>query len=304
MLHISAQDVANLVSPADAVKCIHETLAAGFDPAQDFARDAKPVPGGEFLLMPSASTAGFGVKLVSVADPDPNFTGPRIQGTYVLFDGATLAPHATIDGVALTNLRTPAASLAGVRDFLADSPAPLSAVVIGTGPQGRWHARTLEDMLRGTREVAITFASRTRPADLDRWVRMGSPEAAAALSTADVIITTTTSTTPVISRKDISDTAIVVAVGSHSPQARELAADILADATVIVEDKATALREAGDVVLAIEDSALSGEDLVEIKDVLCQRSTVSLKAPIVFKTTGMAWQDLVIAQLIAQRYAH
>jgi ornithine cyclodeaminase len=49
----------------------------------------------------------------------------------------------------------------------------------------------------------------------------------------------------------LRDDVVVVAVGSHEPDARELDGRLLGRASVVVEDVATALREAGDVVLAI-----------------------------------------------------
>ncbi len=49
------------------------------------------------------------VKLVTVGGE------PRIQGVCVVFDAKTLAPAAVIDGIALTNLRTPAVSALAVR---------------------------------------------------------------------------------------------------------------------------------------------------------------------------------------------
>ena len=53
--------------------------------------------------MPSPSPA-TAVKLVTVGGE------PRVQGVCVVFDSATLAPAAVVDGIALTNLRTAAVS--------------------------------------------------------------------------------------------------------------------------------------------------------------------------------------------------
>lgn len=57
---------------------------------------------------------------------------PRINAVYVLFDGVTLRPVALLDGSALTTLRTPAVSVAAIRQSL--PPGPLRVVVYGTGP--------------------------------------------------------------------------------------------------------------------------------------------------------------------------
>jgi ornithine cyclodeaminase len=95
---------------------------------------------------------------------------------------------------------------------------------------------------------------------------------------------------------------VVAAVGSHEPDARELDASLLGRAAVVVEDVATAMREAGDVVLAIAEGALSAADLVPMRDVVIGAVTVPADRPLVFKGVGMSWQDLVVAEAVAHRH--
>ena len=99
----------------------------------------------------------------------------------------------------------------------------------------------------------------------------------------------------------LRDDAVVVAVGSHESDAREFDAPLLGRATVIVEDVATALREAGDVVLAIAEGALTPDDLVPMRDVLTGAVAVPADRPLVFKSVGMSWQDLVVAAAVLER---
>jgi len=96
----------------------------------------------------------------------------------------------------------------------------------------------------------------------------------------------------------VADTAVVLAVGSHEPDARELPAALLARATVVVEDPGAALREAGDVVLAIADGALTAADLVPMRDVVVGTALPDPARPLVFKSTGMSWEDLVVAEAV------
>ena len=59
-------------------------------------------------------------------------------------------------------------------DRLRASSEPLECVIVGAGVQGRVHARTVEDVLAGVREVSVTFISRSEPADLTYpWVESG-----------------------------------------------------------------------------------------------------------------------------------
>ena len=72
---------------------------------------------------------------------------------------------------------------------------------------------------------------------------------------------------------------------------------------VVVEDVGTALREAGDVVLAVADGALTPHDLVPLRDVVTGAATLPTDRPLVYKSVGMSWQDLVIARAVLARVA-
>ncbi|HIW96819.1 MAG TPA: ornithine cyclodeaminase family protein [Candidatus Corynebacterium gallistercoris] len=303
MRTIGYERALELLTPADAVDLIRDTLKSSFDPSNDLDRIIAPLSNGEFLIMPSELDSAFGIKVISVADSTATNAQARIQGSYLLFDGESMSPTHTIDGVAITNLRTPAASLAGIKDFLIADQQPLEAFIFGTGPQARWHAHTLKDMLRGYRDVTITFCSRTKPRDVDTWVEAGSPEAQRKLGTTGLIICATTAGTPLFGSDDIAEDAIIVAVGSHSPDKREVGSEVIASAQVIVEDMGAALREAGDIILAVKDGSIREQDLTTVKDLLMDPTQFDHSHRILFKTTGMSWQDLVLAQAIARRDA-
>jgi len=121
------------------------------------------------------------------------------------------------------------------------------------------------------------------------------------LRAADVVVCATSARFPVFDSALLRDDVVVVAVGSHEADARELDAPLLGLATVVVEDITTALREAGDVVLAIAEGALEPADLVPMRDVVTGAVAVSGDRPLVFKSVGMTWQDLVVAAAVVGR---
>ncbi len=96
---------------------------------------------------------------------------------------------------------------------------------------------------------------------------------------------------------------MVLAVGSHEPDVRELDSALMERATVLVESRATALREAGDVVLAVRDGALAPDALVALSDPDASRAVPPAGRPLVVKTCGMGWQDLVVAVAAHRRKA-
>lgn len=313
--------VAAACPPADAVAAITAALDGGLDPAADLPRQAVPLEAGQLLLMPSdgGGRTHAGIKVATVAPGNAGRGLPRVQGSYLLLDAATLGVVAVLDGIALTTLRTPAVSVAAVLRRLLAATTPLRVTVFGSGPQAHGHVATLEAALVGHRELASVtqlvrdpsrWSSLSRlgsrqarpagsgPIDGARMARLGSPESDDALRAADVVVCATSAREPLFDADLIADTAVVVAVGSHEPDARELPAGLLGRATVVVEDRGAALREAGDVVLAIAEGALRAEDLVPMRDVVTGAVRPDPARPLVFKSTGMSWEDLVVAEAV------
>jgi ornithine cyclodeaminase len=93
----------------------------------------------------------------------------------------------------------------------------------------------------------------------------------------------------------VGDDAFVVAVGSHERDRRELDGELVGRSQVVVEDVATALREAGDVVMAIEEGHMDAAGLVPLAEMVRGAASVDRTRPRVFKSVGMGWEDLVVA---------
>jgi ornithine cyclodeaminase len=304
--YLDAEAVRAALRPSAAVDAVRAALLGGLDPAHDIPRSSVPVRGGEYLLMPADAGRSAGIKVLTVAPDNPARGMPRIQGLYILADAETLAPRAVLDGAALTLVRTPAVSLAAVGETLRRSAEPLDVVVFGAGPQARAHSSAVRDLLEGVRSIARVTTVTRRPdrARADHGaVACGSAEADAALRRAGLVICATTGRTPLFDSAALREDSVVVAVGSHEPDARELDAALMGRAAVIVEDVGTALREAGDVVLAVRERALDPAALLPLRDVVRGEVTISAGRPLVFKSTGMSWEDLVIAEAIVQRTA-
>lgn len=295
MRFIDAAGVAAL-GPAAAVRAIVGALRDGLDPAADPARASVDLTDGQFLLMPSETAAAAGVKVVTIAPDNPNRGLPRVQGTYLLFDRDTLALRAIFDGTALTALRTPAVSVAAILGRLPNRA--LRVAVVGAGPQAVGHVSTLA----AARPIDdATYVVRDPSRAPLRAVALGSQQGNEALHSADVVVCATSARSPVFDSALLRDDAVVVAVGSHEPDARELDAPLLGRAAVVVEDVSTALREAGDVILAVADGALEPASLLTMRDVVTGAVTVPTDRPLVFKSVGMSWQDLVVATAVLQQ---
>ncbi len=273
-----------------AVDAIRSALTGGLDPDQDPPRSVVPVPTGQFLLMPAFWDRYAGVKVASVAPDNPARGLPRIQGHYLLMDGPTLTPKALLDGIALTSVRTAAVSAVAV-DLLAEPDAE-RLVVFGTGPQAQSHIEAFR-AVRPVQDVVVVGRNAERTQALAAqypFARVGTPDD---VSSADLVACCTSSRTPVFDGAKVPEHATVVAVGSHEPDAREVDDVLIGRSTVVVEGIGAATREAGDVVLAMKSGVLAADDLVPLAE-LAQGRTVA-SGPRLFKSVGMAWEDLVVA---------
>ncbi|HWK27970.1 MAG TPA: hypothetical protein VNS09_15505 [Solirubrobacter sp.] len=275
--HFSAADVERHLTPEVAIGALSEALERGFDPEQDPPRRFVSLEqGGDLIMMPSELGGHVAVKLVTVGGT------PRVQGLVVLFDSATLAPAALMDGIAMTNIRTSAVSALAVRALARPDAARL--LIFGRGPQAAAH----EAAVRAIRPIAHV--------DVVGRDAAGAPELVAA---ADVICCCTTSPVPVFDGSLVRDDAVVVAIGAHDADARETDDALARRATVVVESRQSALRECGDVICAIESGALAADELVPLAALV--RGEVTVPAgPRLFKSSGMSWEDAVMAGALAR----
>jgi ornithine cyclodeaminase len=288
-----------------AVECLERVLASGFDPELDAPRSRVNTNSGQFLQMPSTSGNYVGTKLLTINPANASAGLPVIQGIYALFGGPDQRPLAVLDGLTLTNLRTPAVS-AMVALRLA-SPGPKKVLVFGTGTQAWEHIKAFSDLLKLSR-VGIVGRNRARAQTLvDRAAEIGLNAVvcgADAVQEADLVICCTSSSVPLFDGSQVKDTAIVIAIGSHEPGNRELDDMLMSRATVYVESRTSSLREAGDVIQAMSSSAIPGpESLITLTEMPLQSTVVPHGRPAVFKSTGMPWQDLAIAAAVFEAVA-
>jgi ornithine cyclodeaminase len=306
--YITAEELADTLRPRDAVAAVQDALSAGLDPACDPPRFVFDLPGraGQLLSMPSAfhaatGVASTGVKILTAAAENPGRGLPRIQGVYLLFEPTTLRLLVGIDGAALTTLRTPAVSVAAVLPALRQRDPRVRVVVFGTGPQGVGHVETLRDVGLDLTEVTFVVRSPGRGSPLPDTNAVLSDESGRWIREADIIVCATSSSVPVFDSRDVNQAAVVIAVGSHQPDAREVDAALVGRSQVIVDDVGTALRECGEVVLAIEEGVLSESELIPMADVVRGVVTLDDSRPVLYKGSGMSWQDLVVADAALRR---
>ncbi|MDN5808321.1 MAG: ornithine cyclodeaminase family protein [Brevibacterium sp.] len=304
--YLDSETVFATLSPAEAVASLREALAGDFDPSDDIPRTITDISAGNMIFMPSEIGDWVGVKLAGVSVGNPERGLPRIMAQYLMYDSATLELRTVIDGAALTTLRTPAVSVAAIEPALNRFTQPVNVVVFGAGPQGVGHADTIADVLDV--EIAdttfvvrfpdqVTAGARER----GRVLEAQSAEVDVVLSAADIIVTATTASEPLFTADLVKPGAVVMACGSHDAHLRELPAELFTSAMVVVEDLNTVLREGGDVVLAISEGALDAGSLVPMKHFSNGEVSPDANQTVVFKGSGMSWEDLAVAAKLVEK---
>lgn len=281
----------------DAIDSLRSALIAG-DDLRSVPRTTFDADHGSVLLMPAASARHVGVKLVSVA-PDNAARGlPRVQGVYVLMNATTLTPVWQADAAPLTVLRTTAVSMLGVLTIQAaiGRAAVDSAVVFGSGPQAEAHVRAIDELGLARR---CTIVGRTSDAATRAAAAWSKPTLLVAAGNArdvqgaGLVVCCTSAATPLFDADDVDASAVVVAIGAHTPDHREVPTGVMAHAD-IVTDGASAGGTAGDILRAAQDVG-HGLPSSTLGSILRGEADVRAAGPWVFKTVGEAWQDLAVA---------
>lgn len=290
----------------DAVEGAYRDVAAGRDRSP--ARSQIPLDDGTLLLMPGLREAGEGatVKVVTVMPGNAERGLPTIHALVVWLDAATGRPLALIDGAALTAMRTGAASGVGTR-LLARHDARTLAV-IGAGAQAEWQiravcaARPIDRVLVAARDPARTAAFAGRMAGALE-VTVEAADVEMAVSAADVVCCATTSSEPVFDASWVRPGTHVSGIGAFRLGMVELPPALFGRASLVAVDaREAAMAEAGDVVAAIDGGVLDAGALVEIGSIdPTWAASRDPDAITVFKSVGLAIQDVAAAEAIAAR---
>ncbi|HSO19943.1 MAG TPA: hypothetical protein VLT88_10815 [Desulfosarcina sp.] len=301
----SADDVRNALPMPRAIEAMK--LAFGqYSSGQATVplRSSIPTPDGVTLLMPAylASSRTLAVKLLSLYDGNPGRGLPRITAVVLVFDPQTGSPLAIMDGQSLTALRTGAAG--GLAADLLSRQDSKVVVLFGAGVQARTQlqavmaVRSVERLLilDPIREAAARLAS-----EIAAWPcppqRIDLPSSAdEAVQQADIVIAATTSAVPLFDGNRLRPGTHVTAVGSFTPDAREVDDHTVRRARVVVDSREACLEETGDI---IQPRAVIDAELGEIVNGL-KPGRVSAEEITFFKSVGLAVQDAAAAAMVLQ----
>ena len=302
---ISEEEVRAVLPMSVLVDLMSETLAvfSKGEVEQPVRSVIEAAPGSFFASMPALirNPAALGAKLVTVFGSNAARGLPTHLATIILLDPDTGELQAILDGRYITEARTAAVSAVSARLLAREDVSTLA--IIGSGVQASSHLEALR-LVRNFKDVRCWSPTRSH---LDRFVAE-HPEVEAAgsgreaVDGADVIALVTASTVPVIENDWVAPGAHVIGVGACRPNQREMDPRLLARARLIVDSRAAALKEAGDILLGMAEGFFGADHIrAELGEVVASSSKGrETSAQItVFKSLGLAVEDLAAARYAA-----
>ena len=257
------------------------------------------------LIMPvySPSLDVYGVKIVSINPNNTLQNQPLIHAVFQLMEATTGKPLALFDAEYITALRTGAAS--GLASKLLSDPKSEILAIFGAGKQSLFQIEAVCNV-RNISKVLVYTRTASRPIPFindGRNIFSGSiicTENQSLLSDADIICTATTSKTPVIFETNLKPHVHINGIGSYQADMSEIPNQLVANSSIIVDQKEACLKEAGDIIQAINNGFISESDIyAELGKLINSNKIVKLQKKMTFfKSVGNAIQDLYIAEYI------
>jgi len=229
---------------------------------------------------------------------------PLIQGVIVLCDAENGYPLALMDSIEITIQRTGAATAVAAR-YLARPDSRL-ITICGCGNQGRISLRALSSLftfaevfaydLNG--DAAQLFASEMAAETTLNINAVDKLEAA--IRQSDIVVTCTPANQFFLRRDWVQPGTFIAAVGADNENKQELEPQLLAESRVVVDilDQASTI---GDLHHAIAAGLMTREQVyAELGEIVAGRKTgrASPGEIVVFDSTGMALQDVVVAAAV------
>jgi alanine dehydrogenase len=313
MLLLSQSDLRAVLSMRDVIDAVESgfrSLTLGNVKVPERLKLELPAHQAILLEMPAYADSRvpkLGTKIVSVFPNNPARGLETVQALYLLLDGESGVPLSLMDGQFITGIRTAATSAVATR--LMSNPGAKRLAVFGAGVQAKFH---IQAMVEVTEIKEIMIVSRTLQkarALADYTVKQHKiecriTEADEAATKADLICTCTTSPVPLFNGSLIKPGAHINAVGAFTPATRELDTEVVLRARLFIDSESAAGSEAGELLIPLSEGEIDSTHIKgSLADVVSGRiaGRESLSDITLFKSCGLAIEDLVTAQLAYER---
>jgi alanine dehydrogenase len=297
-LYLTEKEVAELLTPADAVQAIEaccRRMAAGS--VENRPRYRLRLEGGALAVM-------------AAADLELGFAGAKVYAGFrdgarfavLLFRADSPELVAVLEADKLGQLRTGAASGVAARQLASSSASSLG--VIGCGWQAESQVACIRAALPHLERVVAYCRTEERLHDFCEEHGAEPGESHQDPAACDVVVTATTSPDPVLRGEWLRGGALVCAVGANDGRRRELDNVVLERAAFVCCDSLDDARlESADLIEPVESGVLDWLEVHELQEVVAGEVTgrQSDEDVVVFKSNGLAAWDVAVAVAAVER---
>ncbi|WP_028468385.1 ornithine cyclodeaminase family protein [Neptunomonas japonica] len=271
-------------------------------------------PDATLLLMPAWLEGEFlGVKQVNVFPGNNARNIPGLSSHYMLSCGKTGQPLAQLDGNELTARRTAAASALASKLLSREDASEM--LMVGSGRMSRrlipahMSVRPIKTVRVWDRnqDAAQALVTELQAEDINAEV-CAKDQLEEAVRKSDIISCATMATTPLILGDWLKPGAHLDLVGSFTPTMRETDNTAMQRSAVFVDTRAGALSETGDLIIPIQEGAITENNVIAEFSELCSGQHLGRpglddanNAVTIFKSVGDSREDLAAAILAYQR---
>ncbi len=303
-LLLTESDVARLLRVEDLIASVESAFAAhGQGTAVNRPRGRIQIPGLTLHVM-SASLPPAGVIGLKA------YASGSQGGRFVVLAWSTTDGRlaGVIEADRLGQMRTGAAS--GVATKYMARPDARTAGCIGTGWQAETQIEAVCAVRRISRVLVFSRDAGRRQAFAERMAERlrvpvePAPSAEAAVRESEIVITITSARDPVLAGRWLRPGTHVNAAGVNWAQKRELDDEaVMRAATIVVDDRAQAAIECGDLIPVVGQGRLSWDRIGELGEVVAGKIP-GRAAPddvTLFESQGLAVEDIATAALLLER---
>jgi ornithine cyclodeaminase/alanine dehydrogenase-like protein (mu-crystallin family) len=297
-LYLTEQDVADLLTPADAVEAIEacfRRMAAGA--VENRPRYRLGLESGALAVMAAADLElGYAGAKVYAGFPD----GARF--VVLLFRADSPEFVAVLDADKLGQLRTGAASGVAAKHLAKTGARSLG--LIGCGWQAESQLACIRAALPQLERVVAYCRTEERLRAFCEGHGAEPGESHQDAAECDVVVTVTPSRDPVLRGEWLQPGALVCAVGANDGRRRELDNVVLERAAfVCCDSREDAKLESADLIEPVESGVLDWLEVHELQEVVAGQvaGRQSDEDIAVFKSNGLAAWDVAVAVAVVER---
>ncbi|HYF21348.1 MAG TPA: ornithine cyclodeaminase family protein [Ramlibacter sp.] len=302
---LSGPALRRIMEPRQSIEALREAYRALADHRDDRGQSlAFPIGDGSIHvkagLLPGSREA-FAAKVnVNIPGNEARHGRPTIQGVVILADARDGQPLAVMESMALTAIRTAAAT--ALAATFGARPGATRAAIIGCGVQAGYQLEALAACFP-LREVRVFDIDAAKAAAFARTASTGTLSCRSvatvveAVEGAEICVTCTTSKAPVLTGPMALDGCFVAAVGADNPEKHEVDPALMRRARILVDDL-DACASGGDLAHALRSGLVSRTDVhADLADLAAGRKSgrETDSELVIFDSTGSGVQDVALA---------